>query len=443
MSQSVAARRSQSTIAFPTNVTNADGISPQHKRQRSDLTETPHINIDNEHNGNPFASASSTSTVIENISGNDQNTEPEDIDVIRLDRLYNKRDRYTSHISFLKECIEMKKIPNGLVINLEPTIGNHDEEFRTQWYNRLQDFSLTLMQDVVTFAEKTEKEAIDKIATEKEKLGTRKLNNEVMYALNTNSDDRKRILDNAKRKKLQWLKFNRNNITTQNGTRFRDSRQNEFEQNNFNSNQNNFVRNNNNQNGNYNQNKNNTQNNSYAQNNNQAKSNNHLQNSNNPRNNYGETNSYAKRDNFIQNNNPGPSNNDGEQRTWSSLLKKQSHTNLSRKTSRSNLNRSSSRTNMNGNEGLVQSSAQQRQIDELKNEIALLKSPANNGTKNSLEVPLRQRDAPTPTRQVNQRNEVKQTEVISFIEATMLTLHEFKMQLAEQNDSETTHSVTS
>ena len=102
MSQSVAARRSQSTIAFPVNGTNADRISQQHKRQRSDINETPQINIDHEHEANPFASASSTSTVIENITADDQNTEPEDIDVIRLDRLYNKRDRYTSHISFLR-----------------------------------------------------------------------------------------------------------------------------------------------------------------------------------------------------------------------------------------------------------------------------------------------------------------------------------------------------
>ena len=46
-----------------------------------------------------------------------------------------------------------KIIPGGL--NLEPSIGNHSEEFLNNVHDRLQSFSLTLMSDVLTFCEKT------------------------------------------------------------------------------------------------------------------------------------------------------------------------------------------------------------------------------------------------------------------------------------------------
>ena len=56
--------------------------------------------------------------------------------LIRLDRLKDKADRYSSHISFLKECKESKVIPRGLKIDLEPSIGNNDEAFCTLWFKR-------------------------------------------------------------------------------------------------------------------------------------------------------------------------------------------------------------------------------------------------------------------------------------------------------------------
>ena len=318
MSQQGVARKTQSTITF-SNGTNTDEISQQQKRLRSDITETPQISINGERYESASASASTT-TIVENASTDDQ---PEDIDIIRLDRLYDKRDRFTSHVSFLNECIGMKKIPDGLVINLEPTIGNHDEEFRTLWYNRLQDFSLTLMQDIVAFAEKTKTETTDRITTEKETLGPRKLNKDVMDALNNNSDERKRILNNVKRKKLQWLKFNRNNTTPQSetrayGTRFRGARQNEFGQNDFNNNRNNnFLQNNNTHIDNYVRNSNSNQNNN-THNNNCAENSNYTQNSNYYQNNNRRSNNFAQNNNSKQNNNPVTSNN-SERRTWSSV----------------------------------------------------------------------------------------------------------------------------
>ena len=38
---------------------------------------------------------------------------------------------------------------------LEPTIGNHDQEFLNSWYSKLQQFSLSLMEDNVQFCNKT------------------------------------------------------------------------------------------------------------------------------------------------------------------------------------------------------------------------------------------------------------------------------------------------
>ena len=68
---------------------------------------------------------SSTETVIEV----NQNREDVDKIVIKLDRLQDKSTRYESHKEFLEKCIREKVIPDGLRVDVEPTIGNHDEEF--------------------------------------------------------------------------------------------------------------------------------------------------------------------------------------------------------------------------------------------------------------------------------------------------------------------------
>ena len=48
---------------------------------------------------------------------------------MKLNRLKEKNARYQSHREFLSQCIESKLIPKGLKLELEPTIGNHDQEF--------------------------------------------------------------------------------------------------------------------------------------------------------------------------------------------------------------------------------------------------------------------------------------------------------------------------
>ena len=74
---------------------------------------------------------------------------------MKLNRLKDKNVRYQSHREFLSQFIESKLIPKGLKLELEPTIGNHDQEFSDTWYSNLQEFSLTLMKEIVKFCDKT------------------------------------------------------------------------------------------------------------------------------------------------------------------------------------------------------------------------------------------------------------------------------------------------
>ena len=53
----------------------------------------------------------------------------------------------------LKKCLENNLVPNGLKVYVEPSIGNRNEEFLTQWHARLDEFSKTLTSDVVKFCE--------------------------------------------------------------------------------------------------------------------------------------------------------------------------------------------------------------------------------------------------------------------------------------------------
>ena len=44
-----------------------------------------------------------------------------------------------------------KFIPKGLRIDLEPSIGNNDDQFCEKWYNRLEEFSVTLIRDIIEY----------------------------------------------------------------------------------------------------------------------------------------------------------------------------------------------------------------------------------------------------------------------------------------------------
>lgn len=39
------------------------------------------------------------------------------------------------------KCLEAKIVPKGFVLELEPIIGNHNQEFLDNWYDKLKSFS--------------------------------------------------------------------------------------------------------------------------------------------------------------------------------------------------------------------------------------------------------------------------------------------------------------
>ena len=59
-------------------------------------------------------------------------------------------------------CISDNIIPNELKLELEPTVGNHDEDFVNIWYRKPQRYSLDFVKVVVTFCNTT----ITSLATE-------------------------------------------------------------------------------------------------------------------------------------------------------------------------------------------------------------------------------------------------------------------------------------
>ena len=91
------------------------------------------------------------------------------------------------HKSFLEQCIHSKT--NKLQINLTPTIGNNDNEFVDKWQKRLEEFSLTIMQDIADFCEKTiqeTKQAVHVAKTKVKATATPNENKEIMEAISEN-----------------------------------------------------------------------------------------------------------------------------------------------------------------------------------------------------------------------------------------------------------------
>ena len=63
--------------------------------------------------------------------------------------------RYTDHKLFLSTYISENITPNGLKRKLEPTIENHNTNFLSNLYDKLQQYLLVFMKEIVTFCNKT------------------------------------------------------------------------------------------------------------------------------------------------------------------------------------------------------------------------------------------------------------------------------------------------
>ena len=148
-------RRSQSATIFDTFRKEKDstnhGNKPPSKRLRE---EDGNLAI--------LVSEASTATLIADNLKEDQNflvtptfvEQHKEQQAMKLNRLKDKNARYQSHREFLSQCIESKLIPKCLKLELEPAIGNRDQEFLDSWYSNQQEFSLTLMKGIVKFYDK-------------------------------------------------------------------------------------------------------------------------------------------------------------------------------------------------------------------------------------------------------------------------------------------------
>ena len=170
-------RRSESATIFDTFRKEKDstnhGNKPPSKRLRE---EDGNLAI--------LVSEASTATLIADNLKEDQNFlitptfagRRKEQQAMKLNRLKDKNARYQSQREFLSQCIESKLIPKSLKLELEPTIGNHDQEFVDTWYSNLQEFSLTLMKGIGKFCDKKISETTAHInLTENIKHGERRV----------------------------------------------------------------------------------------------------------------------------------------------------------------------------------------------------------------------------------------------------------------------------
>ena len=188
-------RRSHSANFFKVTGRLEENINQRPKRLREDyiFVETP-----------------STATLVEKsstvnpkiLSPETHNQKSNNYLEIKLNRLKYKQVRFESHKKFLSRCITDGLVPKGLELKLEPTIGNHDQNFLDNWYSKLKQFSLSLMKDIVQFCDKTIDATTTEISTTESSLKS-----------NTNQEQFKAIQSEIKnneaaaRKILQQRKF--------------------------------------------------------------------------------------------------------------------------------------------------------------------------------------------------------------------------------------------
>ena len=66
----------------------------------------------------------------------------------------------------------VRPLLNKTKLDLQPTIGNHDEEFFTCWYGKLQTFSKEFIKAIVNFCETTISKLAKQIKEAENKLKT-------------------------------------------------------------------------------------------------------------------------------------------------------------------------------------------------------------------------------------------------------------------------------
>ena len=103
-------------------------------------------------------------------------------------------------------------------LELEPTIGNHDQEFLDTWYSNLQEFSLSLMKRIVKLCDKTISETAEHINSTENALKQnmeKKSFKRSKKKISRNEEAKKRVLKEIKIKKFNYLKHEPDTVRNQ------------------------------------------------------------------------------------------------------------------------------------------------------------------------------------------------------------------------------------
>ena len=163
----------------------------------------------------------------------------------RLDRINNKKIQFLSHKEFSGKCFRDKLTPNGLKINLEPTIGNQNEEFVNQWYKIQDDCAKQLMKMTIKFCETTIKETEHEIKEIDSKLQSNLRSteyNNIKGQVSKNQEVTIQQLRRKKTRKYRQLKYGEQTPEKQTRNSSVKSSQPNQEENNSNNNQYNTKR---------------------------------------------------------------------------------------------------------------------------------------------------------------------------------------------------------
>ena len=137
----------QNSNAIPPNAVaqrniNATTISQQQKRPRAeDTLPIPSIQVNNDNSDFSTDEGITPSPSMETIIQRRPKQRPmhqlTDRNAILHDRLLDKIDRYKSHNEFLTKCVTNKVIPFLYRLTVEPSIGNHDDNFLKGYYDEM------------------------------------------------------------------------------------------------------------------------------------------------------------------------------------------------------------------------------------------------------------------------------------------------------------------
>ena len=123
----------------------------------------------------------------------------------------DKQVRFVSHKKILTRCVAEEVVLKGLEVTLEPTIGNHNQEFLDKWYSKQKQLSLSLMKDIVQFCDKTMKKTaqdIKNIESSLKRNASQSQYHVIQAEINANEDSTGKVLQHRKFKKYSNLKYN-------------------------------------------------------------------------------------------------------------------------------------------------------------------------------------------------------------------------------------------